>query len=132
MTQPTAYASRSTVSVAVHFTTRFVTALAFACALAAPALATDKAADHADQMKMGKQLFTKGAVPACAICHTLEDAGAEGAIGPVLDELKPDAERVIKALQAGLGVMPSYEGKLTEAQMKALATYVSHASGGEK
>ena len=107
-------------------------AMAFACALVGPALAADKAPDHAAQMTLGKQLFTAGAVPACAICHTLKDAGAEGAIGPVLDELQPDAARVAKALRAGLGVMPTYAGKLTDAEIKAVATYVSHASRGEK
>ena len=51
-------------------------------------------------MLLGKKLFTTLAVPACAVCHTLKDAGAEGAVGPVLDELKPDAARVSKALAA--------------------------------
>jgi cytochrome c6 len=37
----------------------------------------------------GKVLFLS-AVPACAVCHTLKDANSEGAIGPVLDELKPE------------------------------------------
>ena len=78
-------------------------AMVFACALVAPAFAADKAPDHAAQMTLDKQLFAAGAVPACAICHTLKDAGAEGAIGPVLDELQPDAARVAKALRAGLG-----------------------------
>lgn len=131
MTYPIAYASPSTVSVAVRFTTRSVAALAFACALS-PGLATDKAPDHAAQMTLGKQLFTTGAVPACAICHTLKDADAEGAIGPVLDELKPEASRVAQAMRTGLGAMPSYEGKLTDAEIKAVATYVAHASRGEK
>lgn len=127
----TAHRLLSTVSPALRFSTRSVAALAFACALV-PALATEKSKDHAAQMTLGKQLFTTGAVPACAICHTLKDAGTEGAIGPVLDELQPDAARVTKALQAGLGVMPSYAGKFTDAEIKALATYVSYASRGEK
>lgn len=83
-------------------------------------------------MTLGKQLFTAGAVPACAICHTLKDAGSEGAIGPVLDELQPEAERVAKALREGVGAMPSYAGKLTDAQIGALATYVATASRGKK
>lgn len=90
------------------------------------------AADDAAQMALGKQLFLSGAVPACAICHTLKDAESEGAIGPVFDELKPNAERVKKALMEGVGAMPSYAEKLTEQQMAALALYVSRASGGSK
>ena len=77
----------------------------------------------------GKSLFVK-AVPACAICHTLNDAQSEGAVGPVLDEIKPDAQRVAKALRNGLGNMPSYGAKLSNSQIEALARYVSKASGG--
>ncbi len=77
----------------------------------------------------GKSLFLK-AVPACAICHTLNDAGSEGAVGPVLDEIKPSAERVAKALSNGLGSMPSFRANLSDSQIEALARYVSKASGG--
>ncbi len=77
----------------------------------------------------GKQLFLKGAVPACALCHTLKDAGAEGAVGPVLDELKPDAARVEKAIREGIGAMPPYK-TLSDEQVKAVANYVARATGG--
>ena len=90
------------------------------------------AADEAAQMALGKQLFITGATPACAICHTLKDAGSEGAIGPVFDDLQPDAARVSKALHDGLGAMPSFKDTLTEAQIAALALYVSRASRGLK
>ena len=86
------------------------------------------AADEAAQMELGKQLFMVGAQPACAICHTLKDAGSEGAVGPVLDELQPDAARVTKALRDGLGAMPSFKETLSEEQIAALALYVSKAS----
>jgi cytochrome c6 len=88
-----------------------------------------QAADAAE-MALGKQLFTTVAVPQCAICHTLRDAGSAGAVGPILDELKPDASRVAAALRTGIGAMPSYAKTLTEAQIQALAVYVSTASGG--
>lgn len=90
------------------------------------------AADDAEQRQQGKVLFGQGAVPACALCHALNDAGAEGAVGPSLDELKPDAKRVVTALRNGIGQMPSYNGKLSEAQIAALAAYVAKASGGSK
>ena len=93
-----------------------------------PALAADDSA----QLALGKKLFLQGVVPSCAVCHTLQAAGAEGAVGPVLDELKPDAARVAKALRNGLGQMPSYKDKLTDAEIEALSLYVSKASGGAK
>nr|WP_265290052.1 cytochrome c [Verminephrobacter eiseniae] len=87
------------------------------------------AADEAARLAQGKALFAQGTVPACALCHTLRDAGTEGAIGPSLDEIKPDARRVAKALRNGLGQMPSYDGRLTDEQIAALALYVSKVSG---
>ena len=71
-------------------------------------------------------------LPPCALCHTLDAAGAAGAVGPSLDELKPDAERVATALRNGVGAMPSYRATLSDAQITLLARYVAQASGGEK
>ena len=99
--------------------------------LALPVLPT-LAADDSVQLALGKKLFMQGVVPSCAVCHTLRAAGAEGAVGPVLDELKPDAARVAKALRDGLGQMPSDKDKLTDAEIAALALYVSKVSGGAK
>ncbi len=90
------------------------------------------AADDAAQLAAGKALFGAGATPPCAICHTLKDAGSSGAVGPVLDELQPDAARVVTALRNGIGAMPSYKATLKEEQIQALARYVSKASGGAK
>ena len=74
----------------------------------------------------GRKLFT-GVTPACALCHALKHAGAEGAVGPSLDELKPDQERVVKALRNGIGQMPAFP-QLTEAQVQLLAKYVEQVT----
>ena len=86
-------------------------------------------ADDAALVARGKALFTT-VKPACAVCHTLQAAGSTGQVGPVLDELKPDAARVLRALHSGLGVMPSYAEQLSEADMQALAAFVSQSTGG--
>ncbi len=100
----------------------------YLCALAFSALASTAAhANEAAQMARGKQLFST-ATPACAVCHTLKDAGAEGTIGPALDELQPDAARVARALRDGIGSMPSFKATLNDADINALALYVSKAS----
>jgi cytochrome c6 len=99
-------------------------ALLFALVVVAPALAADDA-----QLALGRTLFTKGAVPSCAVCHTLKDAGAQGAVGPILDELKPDEQRVATALRNGIGAMPSFKATLSEEQIVALAKYVATATG---
>lgn len=79
----------------------------------------------------GRRLFVKDASPPCAICHVLADAGATGAIGPSLDELKPDADRVTKAIRTGLGQMPAFP-QLSDEQVQAIARYVARATGAAK
>jgi len=98
-----------------------------AAVLLALTVSSSWAAD-AGELARGKELFGK-IQPSCAVCHTLQAAGAEGQVGPVLDELKPNAERVLRALRAGIGAMPSYADKLSDKDMRALAHFVAQASG---
>ena len=84
---------------------------------------------RADDTAAARALFTEKAAPPCAVCHTLKDAGAEGMVGPVLDELKPNAQRVLTALRNGIGAMPSYRDLLTPAQIELLARYVARVTG---
>ncbi len=83
-----------------------------------------------DTMSEGKKLFMESAVPACSICHAMRQAGAVGEVGPSLDELKPDAARVEKALRNGIGQMPAFK-TLSEAQIKLLGAYVASATAGK-
>ena len=102
-----------------------------AAALWAAGACASAAAAAPAELARGKELFTK-IQPACAVCHTLQAAGAEGQVGPVLDELKPDAGRVLRALKAGIGVMPSYAERMSEKDMLAVAQFVAHATGAAK
>jgi mono/diheme cytochrome c family protein len=88
--------------------------------------------------RTGEQIFTAAG---CAGCHTLSKAGANGNIGPNLDELAQtaaqqegspeeyvreslvDPEAVIAEGFQG-GVMPAYEGRLTDEQIQALTEYL--------
>src|SRR5690606_23848946 len=83
----------------------------------------NRAADGVD-IDAGRALFSEKAAPACAVCHTLADAGAAGTIGPSLDELQPDAQRVESALRGGVGVMPDYSALLSDDEIALLAQYV--------
>lgn len=78
-------------------------------------------------MDKGRQMFLQSTTPACAVCHTLEHAGSTGTIGPNLDELKPTAERVAKAVREGLGVMPQFEN-LSADEVRLLSDYVESAT----
>jgi len=87
-------------------------------------------ADETSDFLLGKKLFSS-TVPPCGICHTLKDAGSEGAVGPILDELKPNQYKVTNALNNGLGAMPSFKDKLSPEEIKAIAIYVSKASSAQ-
>ncbi|HVS29062.1 MAG TPA: cytochrome c [Solirubrobacteraceae bacterium] len=65
----------------------------------------------------------------CGSCHTLKAAGKSGAVGPNLDQVRPDAATVTKIVRSGRGAMPSFAGKLSSAQIAAVATYVSSVAG---
>lgn len=78
---------------------------------------------------LGRKVFTETAEPPCALCHTLQAAGAEGTIGPSLDELKPDRDRIVQAVRKGVGVMPPFADKLSEAEIQAVAAFVAKAVG---
>jgi cbb3-type cytochrome c oxidase subunit III len=73
----------------------------------------------------GKAIFSTN----CSGCHTLADAGASGNVGPNLDEAKPDEALVKERVTNGMGVMPSFKGKLTDAQIDTVAKFVSSSAG---
>jgi mono/diheme cytochrome c family protein len=93
--------------------------------LLAPACAA-----NADE-ELGRKVFTQVAQPPCALCHTLEAAGAAGTIGPSLDELKPDRARVLAVVRTGIGPMPPSDGKLTAEQIEAVAAFIAKATGAQ-
>jgi cbb3-type cytochrome c oxidase subunit III len=65
----------------------------------------------------------------CASCHTLAAAGATGTVGPDLDQLKPAMAVVVRQVTNGGAIMPAFKGKLTPAQIQAVAKYVSSSAG---
>ena len=88
----------------------------------------------------GKEIFTASAQPPCASCHTLQEAGASGTVGPNLDEVlkgkdaafihesivDPDAE-IATGFQAG--IMPTtYEQQLDEKQLADLVAFLAEAT----
>ena len=70
----------------------------------------------------GKAVFASAG---CGDCHALGAAGSNGGVGPSLDEAKPDAASVVEVVTRGEGSMPSFEGELTEQQIRDVATFVS-------
>ena len=74
----------------------------------------------------GKAVFASAG---CGACHTLADAASTGAVGPNLDDAKPDAALVVDRVTNGKGVMPSFKGQLDETQIADVAAYVSSVAG---
>ena len=73
----------------------------------------------------GKAIFSAQ----CSSCHTLKAAGATGTIGPNLDTLKPSLAIIQHQVANGGSVMPAFKGKLTQAQIDAVAKFVSSSAG---
>jgi cbb3-type cytochrome c oxidase subunit III len=73
----------------------------------------------------GKTIFSSQ----CASCHTLKAAGATGTIGPNLDTLKPAFAIAQHQVENGGSIMPAFKGKLTPAQIAAVAKFVSSNAG---
>jgi mono/diheme cytochrome c family protein len=73
----------------------------------------------------GKTIFASN----CGSCHTLKDAGTSGQVGPNLDDLKPSEARAEKQVRHGGAIMPPFQGKLSDAEIKAVAAYVASVAG---
>lgn len=79
------------------------------------------------ELAEGRQLFFER----CAMCHTLDDAGAVGRVGPDLDVLAPTEGLTLNAIEEGrargMGQMPAQllEGE----EAKAVAAYIAEVAG---
>jgi mono/diheme cytochrome c family protein len=75
----------------------------------------------------GEEVFASAG---CGGCHTLKAAGATGAVGPNLDDAKPDAALVVERVTNGSGVMPPFGDQFSEQQIKDVAAYVVASTQG--
>jgi mono/diheme cytochrome c family protein len=66
----------------------------------------------------------------CGGCHTLAAAGSNGAVGPNLDELAPDADEVEEQVRSGGGGMPAFEDRLSDTEIDAVSRYVADSAAG--
>ena len=85
------------------------------------------------QLVIADELFLKGKeiflnAGNCATCHSLKDAGSNAMVGPNLNEIRPDIGRVKNAVTNGIGVMPAYQGILSDDEINAVSHYVSESA----
>jgi cytochrome c6 len=76
--------------------------------------------------RSGQEVFGSAG---CGGCHTLKAAGSSGTTGPNLDALKPGAGAVAAVVRSGAGVMPSFSGRLSDAEIRGVASYVASSAG---
>jgi len=72
----------------------------------------------------GKDVYSSAG---CGSCHTFEDAGSTGTIGPNLDESSVDFEAAAEQIRTGGGGMPAFEGQLSEQEIADVAAYVTQS-----
>lgn len=75
----------------------------------------------------GEKIFASAG---CGNCHTLEDAGTSGSIGPNLDEAKPSAESAAAQVTQGGNGMPAYGDQLSPDEIADVAAFVAESAGG--
>jgi len=73
----------------------------------------------------GKAVFTAN----CGSCHTLEEAGTSGTIGPNLDDSTLGLDGVVQQVENGGGVMPAFAGELSEEEIANVAAFVVASQG---
>ena len=74
------------------------------------------------KMDLGLEVYNNKAQ--CGVCHTLQAAGSVGDIGPNLDQINVQMSQIIYAVTKGIGVMPPWEGILTNEEIEAVAYYI--------
>jgi len=92
-------------------------------------LSTEKGAD----LVLGKKIFADN----CALCHGPEGKGNRELGAPNLTDkiwlYSPAKETIMEGIRNGRGgVMPAWEGRLSDPTIKALTVYVYSFGGGEK
>ena len=79
-----------------------------------------------DKMVLGLDVYNNKAQ--CGVCHTLQAAGSDGQIGPNLDQLNAQISQIKYAVTNGIGVMPPWEGILTQEEIEAVAYYIFNST----
>ena len=64
----------------------------------------------------------------CGNCHTLAEADAKGNVGPNLDQLKPEKDRVARQVRNGGVGMPSFSKQLSPGEIDQVAVFVADAT----
>ena len=78
-----------------------------------------------DAFAAGRTVF----IDNCGTCHTLADAETTGTTGPALDDTSLTAVAIEEQVRNGSGVMPAFEGDLSDQEIQDVSAYVDEAAG---
>ena len=70
----------------------------------------------------GKELFLASG---CGTCHIFGAANTGGTYGPNLDKAAPGRDLVIQRVTFGKGLMPAFQGRLSDQQIRAVADFIA-------
>jgi uncharacterized membrane protein len=101
-------------------------AIALVAVWIAPDAAPEASVAPPAAVDTGRAVFASAG---CGSCHALADAGASGTVGPSLDAAQPSRELVVERVESGRGAMPSFASELSQAEIEAVAAYVSSVAG---
>jgi cytochrome c553 len=104
---------------------RIVSLLAFACLAVVSGCGGGDSGPESSHP--GAKVFADAG---CGGCHTLEAAGSSGSVGPDLDDASPSVDQVVRKVKVGGGGMPSFEGRLSEQEIRDVASFVAGESSG--
>jgi mono/diheme cytochrome c family protein len=80
----------------------------------------------AEDLAKGREIFIDWS---CGSCHELQDAGANGHVGPSLDgNDRLSKQFVLDRVTNGMGAMPGFGGQMTDEEIDQLSTYISAVS----
>jgi cytochrome c553 len=92
---------------------------------AEPAATETQAEPVEGDPEAGKSVFASAA---CGSCHTLEEAGSSGTIGPRLDDTPMNQAAIVRQVTDGGGGMPAFGDQLSDEQIRDVAAFVFQAS----
>ena len=105
---------------------RLVTVIALGCVALAPGCGGGDDGGS-DTSSPGAKVFADAG---CGGCHTFEPAGSNGSLGPNLDDTDLSFAEVVDQVKKGGGAMPSFEDKLSEQEIRDVASFVSGEESG--
>ena len=74
----------------------------------------------------GEEVFASAG---CGSCHTLQEAGTSGTVGPDLDQSSIDEAGAVEQVTNGGGGMPPFGNQLSEEEIQDVAAFVVASQG---